>query len=250
MQDLKGTREARTPLAAIIALTLLSLYLADQPLVYLLLTPVRFFTTNLHELGHAVSCVATGGHVAGMTIVSDGDGHGGLTFCSGGWEFLVNQMGYLGTALMGCLMLWLASYPKIARSILFGLGFVLAVGAVVFITPALTDPKYAGQAALSLLYALAGAGALAAMAHWGHLLMVQFTVLFLAIQTALNALTDTFYLVKIELGLTGAHSFSDATNQAALTGFPAAFWSLLWGGLACFMLASTIKQVYGRSNKS
>lgn len=246
MQELKGTGEARTPLLAIIALTLLSLFLADQPGIYQLLTPVRYFTTNVHELGHAITCVATGGHVSGMTIVSDGDGHGGLTFCAGGWQFAVNQMGYLGAAIAGCIMLWLASYPKLARSILYGIAIALAAGAIAFISPALTAPGYAWQALMSLLFALAGAGALAALAHWGNSIAIQFTVLFLAVQTALNALTDVFYLVKIELGMTGAHSFSDATNQAALTGLPASFWSVLWGGLACFMLYKTIKQVYGK----
>src|SRR5271155_703782 len=92
-------------LSGLITLTVLSILLWHAPFVDTLLGPVRIFITTLHELSHALVCVATGGSVSGLTIVSDNAGHGGATMCSGGNPFLYIQAGYLGTALWGCLFI-------------------------------------------------------------------------------------------------------------------------------------------------
>src|SRR5271163_4876737 len=82
-----------------------SLLLSHSPGFSWLFAPINIFTTAVHEMGHALVCLATGGQVSGLTIVGDGAGHGGLTFCQGGNPFFYTQAGYLGAAVFGCLLI-------------------------------------------------------------------------------------------------------------------------------------------------
>src|SRR5438067_2233826 len=105
-------------LRTLIILTVLTLLLWDSPYVSWLLFPIKIFVTALHEFSHALVCLATGGHVNGMTIVDDNNGHGGLTMCSGGNPFLYAQAGYIGTAVWGCLLIMLSRVPALAKAAL------------------------------------------------------------------------------------------------------------------------------------
>jgi hypothetical protein len=94
----------------------LSLFLPYVPVVNWVLAPVTLFTTMVHELGHAIVCMLTGGMVTGLTIVSDGQGHGGLTNCLGGMPFLYTQAGYLGTAVFGAFLIFMCQFQRGIRA--------------------------------------------------------------------------------------------------------------------------------------
>ena len=111
-------------------ITILSLFLYNAPIVGLLLSPINTFATMVHELGHAFVCMSTGGSVSGMTIVSDGSGHGGLTFCHGGMPFFYTQAGYLGTAIFGCLLIYFGQYPRFSKAILCLMGATMAIASI------------------------------------------------------------------------------------------------------------------------
>jgi hypothetical protein len=67
------------------------------------------------------------------------------------------------------------------------------------------------------------------------------------VQISLNALTDVVWLIQISAGMVGAHSFSDATNMAQLTGVPAVVWSIWWGVASLGMLILTLRLAYRKS---
>src|SRR5271170_495087 len=92
-------------LLILVSLTLASMVLWQAPIASWILGPVGIFVTTLHEMSHALVCIATGGTVSGLTIVPDSSGHGGVTLCKGGNPFLYVQAGYLGTAFWGCLFI-------------------------------------------------------------------------------------------------------------------------------------------------
>jgi hypothetical protein len=247
-------KAGKAPLILIAALALASIYVgqvyAYEPLVRLALVPVQFLATNLHELGHALFCVLTGGTVHGLTIVSDGDGHAGLTFGSGGIPFIYDQTGYLGTTMFGCLLLFFGRYRKNARAVLMALGVFVALASIVFMAQTFEMSGQAGfnQAAIySIGLALAMGGGLFLIGLKSPAALAHYLLLFLAVQIALAALNDVIWLVQISAGMAGAQSFSDATNMAELTGVPAVVWSIWWGVASLAMLFFTLRLAYRKA---
>jgi hypothetical protein len=207
------------------------------------LAPITQYTTMVHELGHAIVCMATGGMVNGLTIVSDGQGHGGLTNCLGGNAFLYTQTGYLGTAVFGSFLIWLAQFPRAAKAGLcliggaFGLATLALVGANVLHT--------GFQGFFSFLWGLAMSGFLVWAGVKWKASTANFLMLFLAVQTALNSVTSLVYLAQFSLGMTPGGGWSDATNMQMMTGIPAGFWAAFWALCSIAMVGFTIWQVYG-----
>lgn len=69
-----------------------------------ILYPINLLVTFLHEFGHAMGAVLTGGSVDAIQINSDGSG-----FCrtGGGLRAIVLMGGYLGSAVFGNLLLYI-----------------------------------------------------------------------------------------------------------------------------------------------
>ncbi len=110
-----------------------SLLVSLTPWAQLLLYPFKLFTTWVHECSHAVMTVLVGGRVTSITIASDTSG---LTLsvvpvgrpASG----LVASAGYLGAALVGCLLMAATRVENRARPILLALGALMLVTVVVW----------------------------------------------------------------------------------------------------------------------
>ena len=234
-----GVHKCRS-LGLIVILTVASIMLWDVPSVAWLLAPVKIFVTALHELGHAVACLATGGSVSGLTIVSDNSGHGGLTMCRGGNPFVYDQTGYLGTAFFGCLFILIGRFPLVAKTMLFLIGLGIGTASLILMPADLVQPGSILQGIGSIAWGLTIAAALIWCGLKLRPALAQFLLLFLAVQTALNALTDVWLLIQLSLGLYPVSTFSDATNMAEMTHIPAFIWSLLWGLVSLLMLAGTL----------
>ncbi|MBK8225064.1 MAG: M50 family metallopeptidase [Candidatus Obscuribacter sp.] len=153
--------DGKMPFLLLAVITIASLALSDMPVFSFIYSPIEYFTTALHEIGHALACSATGGSVSGMTIVSDGQGHGGLTFCQGGTHFIFGQTGYLGTTAFGCLLIIIGRHRSMTRPLLFMLAGLLTFAVFFYMMPALTMGNYAAQAMMSMVVGLVMAAALA-----------------------------------------------------------------------------------------
>jgi len=233
-----------------LGLNVLFFAMTQFPYVNLLVYPLQTFTTGLHELGHAIMCYATGGSVTGLTMVSDGQGHGGLTFCVGGNRVLTSSAGYLGAAFFGSLLIWLGRRQESAKNVLTVLGVLFGLGCLITITPLFGDAEHGTQALMSMGVGLAIAAALVVSGLKLSPTVAHFLLLILAGQTALSSLTDVWYLIEISVGLSSHGSFSDATNMAQYTGIPAAVWSILWGVISLAMVIFALKISYaGESAK-
>ena len=225
-------------------LVFFTVFLGNVPGIHFLMTPVSQFVTMVHEMGHAIVTILTGGHVDFMTVVSDGQGHAGLTGSRGGLAFLSTQAGYIGTTVFGCLLIYLGQYPRLSKSLLSGLGVAMIVSSLIFMAPGLLSLHFF-ESIGSLLWGL-GMGAFCVylgkklQPAWANLV-----VLFLAVQTALSSLALLWVLVPNALGLAGAH-FTDATLMAELIPFTLPiFWVLLWVSISILMLFFTLKHTYG-----
>jgi hypothetical protein len=246
MQAIKniGTKGGSVNLWGFWLITILSLFLYNVPIIGLLMAPVNTFATAVHEMSHAFVCMATGGWVSGMTIVADGEGHGGLTFCHGGLAFLYTQAGYLGTAVFGSILIYLSQYPKMSKALLCLMGAVMGLASIFLVGLNILNTGWQGF--FSMVWGLA----LAAFLLWaGMKWKPQFAnmmLLFLAVQTALNSVQSLIFLAQVSLGTVPFGTFSDATSMAQMTHIPAGFWSVFWVLSSLFMVVGTIMFTYGR----
>jgi hypothetical protein len=213
------------------------------PLLNIVIGPLTSVATLVHEMGHALACLLTGGTVSGMTIVSDGAGHGGLTFCRGGIPFIYSQTGYLGTTLAGCALIALARVPRASKIALGVLGVAFGAAAVTFMFGGIGHTGDRWQTISSMFTGLFLAAAFLRLAFklspsWANMLL-----LFVGVEIGLNALSDTWYLILLSLGF-GGTAWSDATNMANMTHVPAFVWAVLWAGLTVWALLMTISWTY------
>lgn len=220
----------------------LAVVLSQQPILQIFFTPLTQFSTMVHEMGHAVATILTGGTVHSMTIVPDGQGHGGLTNGSGGIAFIISQAGYLGTAIFGCFLVYLSQFPKLSKSFLIAIGVIVGLASIFFMGQGIFSMNFV-QALFSVLWGLAMA---AGLIYSGWKLKhnyANFVLLFLAIFTAMDSvrsIMNVFYAI-----IYGVNVTSDATHMEQMFFLPAIFWSLLWGFLSVVMLGTTIWFTYG-----
>ena len=103
----------------LVALFIAVWLLWDTPVVY----PIKIFVVVLHELGHAVAALLTGGQVVSIEIFPD---EGGVTTTRGGWPFVILSAGYLGSLLAGGVLLYLSSYRRWGRALMIALAALIA----------------------------------------------------------------------------------------------------------------------------
>ncbi len=91
-----------------------------------ILYPIRLLVTFLHEFGHALGALVTGGTVLDVQINSDGSG---FTRSMGGIPSIILMGGYLGSAIFGNILFLIGSR---ARS--FVKPFILLLGTAMLVT--------------------------------------------------------------------------------------------------------------------
>ena len=72
--------------------------------------PIRILVTFLHELGHAVGALITGGYVERIQINANGSG---FTSTAGGSRSIILMGGYLGSALFGNILFFIGARSKV-----------------------------------------------------------------------------------------------------------------------------------------
>lgn len=233
--------------AVSLALWLISWFV---PFVSYIVYPLQLFATFIHEGGHVLAALLTGGSVASLTVSPDASGE--VYSTTGGWfsQLFVSSAGYVGTTAFGAgLLAWL----RFGYSSRLGLLISAAIVAVLtiffgFLAPILSlfqSVTFGGFLFTLFSGALLTAG-LAAIAKYADLKWANFAFAFLAVQCLLNAVFSLLELVLIT-SLTNAHS--DAANMAAATGIPAILWVILWIGISIVMISVGLR-IYAVSKKS
>ena len=100
-----------------------SLVVSLTPWSQFLLYPFRLFTTWVHECGHALMTVLVGGRVTSITIQPDTSGlTRSLVPVGRVARGLVASSGYLGAAVVGCLLMAATRVEKWSHIILMSIG--------------------------------------------------------------------------------------------------------------------------------
>lgn len=115
-------------------MTILYVVMCHVPVLNLIAFPVEVLCTFLHELGHAIFALASGGRVHSMAVNMDGSG---VTYTSGGYSGIITMGGYVGSAVFGNVMLRLAT-PTSSRMGLYTLGIVMLVSTLLWFDSILT----------------------------------------------------------------------------------------------------------------
>ncbi len=201
--------------------------------------PFRLLVTLVHELGHGLSALATGGRFLRFVVSPDGSG---VAYTAGGWRFVVIAAGYLGAAAFAAGLILLGGSARAGRTALGVLGGVFLVAGLRYGLPSVfTD---GGSGLLTLLSSLTFGAlflwvALRADAPW-----IAFLVHLVAFQAVLDAFSDLWVLVGLA-SLT-PNSQNDAQAMAQLTGLPAILWALLWGGVAIVFVVGAARRAWFR----
>jgi len=201
-----------------------SLLASLTPWARFLLYPFKLFTTWVHESGHAVMTVIVGGRVMSMAIAPDTSGLT-LSVVPGGRiaRGLVASSGYLGAAIVGCLLIASIRVQKWAHVIL------LSLGALMLLTLVFWVRNLFGAVAV-----LAWSLALITLARRGVANALRFFLSLLAIQVALNAVYDIRVLFLID------RRPSDAATMAQLFLLPSWVWATTWMLMSVAMLGATL----------
>jgi hypothetical protein len=211
-----------------------SLIVSLTPWAPFLLYPFKLFTTWVHECGHALMTVLVGGQVTSITIAPDTSGLT-LSLVPVGRvaRGLVTSAGYLGAAIVGCLLIAATRVEKWAHVIL------LSLGAFMLLTLVFWMRNLFGFGVV-----LAWGVALIALARRGIGNAPRFLLSLLAIQVALNSVYDIRGLFLIERGQ------SDAAAMARLFLLPSWVWATTWMLASAAMLGATLWMTRGRRRTS
>lgn len=226
-RPINGTRT----LLAACAVTVLLYFI---PYAEFLTYPIRMLVTFLHEGGHALMTLLTGGMVSSISIFPDGSG---VTWSRGGIRFLITSSGYLGATLYGAALIYALRTGRLSgRTVLLATGVVIGLLTVCFVRPwgsGLYGFFWGGIIAAALVI---GSRRLPeATAAWG--------AAFVGVQCVMNALFDLRTLFNLSL-MPGAPQ-TDAVTLAKMTLIPAPVWAAFWIALALGMLFFVLRPARG-----
>ena len=211
-----------------VGLAVVSLILARLPILRWLVYPFDLLNTFVHELSHGVATVLTGGSFHRFEIYANTEG---VALTRGGVRWIVASAGYLGSAVVGGLLLWLSARNVTAQKVLLVFGIILTITSVLFVR------NFFGIMAALVLCGGLIAAALKLEPRWNTLLL-----LFIAVQITLNALDSLWDLVR--LSSFRRHVVSDAQIMQQATGVPAIIWAIIWSGLSLLILWQAIRLAY------
>lgn len=227
--------------------------------------PLRLFVSLVHELGHGLTAILTGGKFLTFQVFADGSG---LAYTAGGSSFLVPQMGYLGAALFGAALLALTNRVRDVRPVAYGVAAYVGLGVVLFtgkggivavlivgalVAWGIAAAVYRTRAVFQIIaiigmmlaivvawgevalrIGLIGAAVIAVIGAFAPRPVTVLLLNFLALVVGLNVILDITYLLQAPDASVGTIP-NDAATMSHNTGLPIAFWALLWVGLALVM---------------
>jgi Peptidase M50B-like len=198
------------------------------PFGRLVLYPFTLLATWVHETGHGLAALATGGAFDRLQIFWDASGLA-LTRAADGWPVALTSIGgLLAPPIVGAALLALARGPRRARMALAVLALALCVSLLFWVR------SPAGFVVVPLAAVLLG------WAAWGwpdasRLFLAQFIAATLALDTLGRMVSYAFASSVVVDGKEGA---SDVAHIAQAIGGPAFLWGIVVVVLAIAFLAA------------
>jgi hypothetical protein len=194
------------------------------------LYPFKLLVVLMHESGHAAATLLVGGSVEAIRISPD---QGGVTLSrfppSVLREIVIASAGYVGSAVSGCVLLYLAARSRSGRWPLIALAGWCMLVTLLYVRDAFT-----------LLFVVGCALALGLLARFGVPWLRRAVLMFLAAFSCCYALYD---IRDDLLHLASASGGTDADALARATFIPAAVWGVAWGALSIGLVLLTLRRI-------
>jgi hypothetical protein len=174
-----------------------------------------------HEFGHAFTALLTGGRVKSITLDPN---EGGVTHFRGGKQGLVLPAGYLGSSIIGALLIFCGFNivaSKVA-SIVLGVCFLLTLW-------------WGKRDWLTIATVLLAVGLLIACWFISHAQALRFVVLFIGVMSSLYSvwdICDDLILRKV--------NESDSSVFAKRYGGSSQCWGVIWAIISVLFMAAGI----------
>ncbi|KAF8856658.1 hypothetical protein BDZ45DRAFT_462975 [Acephala macrosclerotiorum] len=204
-------------LGVIAAYTVAIALLWNLPYVRWSLWPFKMLVIAFHEFGHAITACCTGGRVESISLDPR---EGGVTHMRGGISAITLPAGYLGSSLIGALLIFCGFdivASKIA-SLVLGVCFLLTLW-------------WARRDWLTIGTILLAVGLLVACWFIAHAEALRYVVLFIGVMSALYSVWD----ICDDLILRKVNS-SDASVFAKKYGGSSQCWGVIWSIISLVLM--------------
>jgi hypothetical protein len=189
-----------------------------------LLAPFKIFVVFIHETGHALATVVTGGRVLSMVVTP---WESGYVQHAGGSPLLIASAGYVGSAVFGGTMMWLSGRVRWTPTIFAALALLFGFVTILFV-----------RNGFGVVFGLGAAAAFGVLA-WKAIPATSYLIDILAVMSSLYALYDLSDFL-----LLGART--DAAILAQITYIPAFVWAILWSGISLLVVVVAGKKALTR----
>ncbi len=187
----------------------------------MVLYPVTLLVTFLHEFGHALGALLTGGSVAGMQINPDGSGY---TLTRGGSQAVVLMGGYLGSAILGNLLFRIgAQHRRLTHHTLLVLAGLMVLAGLIWFQSFTSTGLLIGFGCVL--------GAIALKTNWD-----QDVLMFLGLAAVLYIIQDFNVGPKSDL----------ARYEQVVGVLPSQLWMYIWLALAGLLFFWNLKDMFKR----
>ncbi len=231
----KGDLSTQQTLTLIGLAGLATFFLTVIPWLGLINYSFRLLITLVHELGHGLAAIISGGTFIRFVIFADGSG---LAYTAGGWRILVIPAGYLGAALFGAGLIMLGRNHRWSRAAMAVIGATMVLLSLRYGVPSIFTGQFFGGLLTTASGVIFGAlflwVAVKASPGW-----IVFLLHVVAIQVGLTAFSDIFAVIGMSTAVSGAPP-SDAHSMATLTFIPAIVWAVLWAVVALALIGGAI----------
>jgi len=193
----------------------------NLPYVRWSLWPFKMLVIAFHEFGHAITACCTGGRVKSISLDPR---EGGVTHMQGGISAITLPAGYLGSSIIGALLIF-CGFDIVASkvaSIVLGVCFLLTAW-------------WARRDWLTILTIFLAVGLLIACWFIAHAEALRFVVLFIGVMSALYSVWD----ICDDLILRKVNS-SDSSVFAKRYGGSSQCWGVIWAVISVLFMAAAI----------
>ena len=214
---------------------LTTLLIALIPWLNLLNYPFRLLITIVHELGHGLAALLTGGEFVRFVIFPNG---AGLAYTAGGWRWVIVPAGYVGAALFGAGLILLGRSHRWSRTALAVIGGVMLLLSLRYGVPSIISRDFLSGLLTTVSGVIFG-GFFIWLAWKAAPGWIIFLLHLVAIQAGLTAFSDLATVIGLSTRFFNAPA-NDAQSMAELTFIPAIIWAILWAILALFLISGAI----------
>ncbi|CAF9941314.1 MAG: hypothetical protein HETSPECPRED_003049 [Heterodermia speciosa] len=211
----------KVTLGIIVAYVVLIALLWNIPYIRGVLYPFKMLVIAFHEFSHAITSLLTGGKVESISLDPR---EGGVTKMRGGVSAITLPAGYLGSSLIGALLIF-CGFDIVASKVA---SFVLAACFLLTLWWGKKDW-------LTISTILAAVGLLVACWFIAHAEALRFVVLFIGVMSALYSVWD----ICDDLILRKVNS-SDASQFAKRYGGSSHCWGIIWSVVSLALMILSI----------